>query len=127
MLSGDSTVNSYSFDGRKVEFLFEDEESEETYSVVVETPIIFSESSRGIGCVHMRIEDSKGKLDIDKNSGRYFLPGTFSKQMAAINNGYHILAGLKADEYPKLFLLGHESKILLCPIKGSESVSINIA
>ncbi len=127
MLSGDSTVNGFSFDGKKVEFLFEDYDTEEIYTVVVETPIIFSQSNGGQGCVHMRIEESKGKLEINNESGRFFLPDTFPKQMSVINKGYHVLAGLKADEYSKVFMLVHASKVLFCPIKSDESVSISIA
>ena len=126
MLSGDSTVKSFSYDGEIVEFIYEDYDSEKNYKIRITTPSIFSEVKGGQSCVHVRMEDSLGKLDIDEKSGRFYLPSTFPQQMALIKKGYHVLAGLKATEYKKVFLLIGYSKILLCPIKDETCVSINI-
>lgn len=127
MLSGDSTVRFFSFNGKKLEFLYDDYESEVVYRVVVETPIIYSEATGGEGCVHMRTEPSLDKLDVDTKSNLFVLPSEFGKQMAAIRKGYHVLAGLKANEYPKVFILQGNGIIAFCPVEGEESVSITKA
>lgn len=127
MLSGDSTVKSFSFDGTKVQFDFEDYETEKTYKVVVETHIVYSESSGENGCVHIRIEDSLDKLPIDSASGVFILPGEFKKQMAIINKGYHVLLGLNSKIYKNVFILQGYSKIIVCPIKGQDNVQVTNA
>ena len=124
MLSGDSTVEKFSFDGQEVVFLYEDNETEKTFRVKVETPMVYSEISGGRDCVHLRLEDSTDKLVIDENSGLFILPGEFSKQMASINKGHHVLAGLKAAEYKKILILQGYGRILVCPIKDEKSISI---
>lgn len=124
MLSGDSTVAAFSFNGRRVSFLYEDDESDATYRVEVETTIIYSETGGGQGCVHMRLEPSEGTLEIDAKSKRFILPGSFAKQMAAINKGYHVLAGLDSTQYTMLFILQGQEKIIVCPVKGEQSISI---
>ena len=127
MLSGDSTVRFFSFNAKKLEFLYNDSEKETVFRVVVETLIIYSEVTWGEGCVHMRIEPSEDKLEIDKKSNLFILPFEFGKQMAAIKKGHHILAGLKPTEYRSLFILHGNGVIALCPIAGEESVSIKKA
>ena len=124
MLSGDSTVENFTFDGQEAVFLYEDEQSEKTFRVKVETPIVYSEIPGGRDCVHLRLEDSIDKLAIDENSGRYILPGEFSKQMAIIKKGHHVLAGLKATEYTKILILQGYGRILVCPFKDEKSISI---
>ncbi len=127
MLSGDSTVHSFSFNGSRVEFTFDDNDSGKLYNIQVTTPIIYSEVTGGDGCVHMRIEATTDKLEINNKSGIFTLPEKFSQQMSAIRKGYHVIAGLKASEYPKVFLLVGDGTILLCPIKSESCISINIA
>ncbi|MCG8313633.1 MAG: hypothetical protein MI976_10485 [Pseudomonadales bacterium] len=124
MLSGDSTVKSFSFDGEKVQFEFHDYETEKVYNVIVDTPIVYSESPGDEGCVHMKIESSLDKMPIDKVSGLFVLPGDFKKQMAIINKGYHVLAGLKSSVYMHVFILRGTSKIIVCPIKDQDSVRV---
>ncbi|MEM7336076.1 MAG: hypothetical protein AAF490_28610 [Chloroflexota bacterium] len=122
MLSGDSTVRSFSFDGKKVVFVFEDNETDQHYQFEIQTPLIFSETPNGIDCVHIRLEDSTGFLDIDSQSGRFILPPSFSKQMQKTKKGLHILVGLKAKEYPMLFSLVSYDYLLRCPIKSEEDI-----
>lgn len=124
MLSGDSTVNAFSFNGRQVSFLYEDFDSDECYRVVIDTPMIYSEIAGGKNCVHMRLEGSDGKLSVDPKSKLFVLPGEFSKQMAVIKRGFHILAGLNSERYKMIFILQGNGKILVCPVEGEESVSI---
>ncbi|MBD3647872.1 MAG: hypothetical protein HUJ31_10570 [Pseudomonadales bacterium] len=125
MLSGDSTVESFSFDGEKAVFDFDDYDSDKKYKVVVKTPIIFTESTGDRGCVHMRIEAPISRLEIDEASGIYILPPGFPHQMSVIKKGFHVFVGLKAAVYKKAFLLVGSSKIILCPIKSESCVSIS--
>lgn len=124
MLSGDSTVRSFSFNGEVVKLTYEDYDTDETFFVTIKTPQIFTQATGGEGMVHMRIEDVEGKLAVDEKSGRYILPDSFSKQMAAFNQGYHVFGGLKASEYPKAFVLSKGPKILLCPIRKEQDIEI---
>ena len=126
LLSGDSTVESFNFNGNQIQFLYEDYDSDNNYEVIVNTPIIFSEIAGGKNIVHMRIEDSIDKLIIDDKSGLFILPDSFPKQMQAIKKGYHVLAGLKASEYRKVLKLIGNGIIVLCPIKNEDSVEIKI-
>jgi len=127
MLSGDSTVKSYSFNGETVEFLYDDYDTDEEYRVKVETPQIFTQATGGEGIVHMRIEEISDKLEVEPKSGRYMMPSLFSKQMAIFKQGYHIFGSMKASEYPKAFILSKGTKILVCPIKSTDSVIIKKA
>jgi len=124
MLSGDSTVRSYSFNGEIVELTYEDYDSDETYFITIQTPQVFTQATGGERIVHMRIESVLDKLAVEDNSGRYMLPDSFSKQMSVFNQGYHIFGGLKASEYPKAFILSKGPKILLCPIRSEEDIKI---
>lgn len=124
MLSGDSTVQEFNFNGCQVEFLFEDYDSDEDYLIKIKTPIVFSEAPSDEGCVHIRLESTANTLPVEPKSGRFILPSKFEQQMAAIRKGFHVLAGLKASEYQKIFTLQGSEKILVCPIKNDKSITI---
>ena len=130
-LSGDSTVHELSLGSGDVRFVFEDEDSNETLEVVIETdsaiirPSGSVSSGSSIHPVAPRLLNVADLLRIDEATGVFVAPNLFAQLMKATRDGAHLALGRRAAEWPFVFqLIGYDCH-LACPIRSEDDIRIS--
>ncbi len=124
-LSGDSSITGLKYEEGKVSFLYEDYESEKQYEICIETKSFKSECAGETGTVHLELIKLSDFVPVDLKSKVYVMPAEFGAQMKINRKGFNIALGLKMDEYPIMFVVQGNQRILVCPIRSEKEININ--
>ena len=120
--TADSSVLEVSYAHGEARLVWEDYEIDGRYELSVKTTTLLSEGAQESGSVHIRFEELAKTLPIDGDSGRYCPPSNFGAQMKARRNGHHLAVGLRASEYPYLFVARGYKILLAVPVGSPDDV-----
>lgn len=123
-LSGDSSVREIQWKGGSVSFIFEDNESDKTFLIEIETQRLFSEKTEEMGSVHLILESAETYLPIEQKSKIYIMPAGFNKQMELNRIGLHVMIGLNSLDFPYILRAVGYKQLLVCPVKNEESIKM---
>jgi hypothetical protein len=123
-IAGDSTLSRISYSDGVAEIYLIDGEIDELLLLRVPTPVFFSTASRAHRRVFIELLPLAEHLPIHSASGRFIAPKSFEFQMKATHRAVHLAYGLRASEFPFLFLVRGECIYFAAPVHSAEHITI---
>jgi hypothetical protein len=125
-MKGDSTVRSVYYDNGIVKCVYEDDQSDNTFLIELNTDLFWSEAGSEIGSVHISIINLDQVLPIDSKSGIYFAPTKFNEQMKISREGYQLAFGKRQNDYPYFLSIRGYKKLLACPFRTMDDIKVTL-
>ena len=126
-IAGDSTLTHVSYADGIAEIHLIDGETDDSLLLRLPTPVFFSTASSAQGCVFIEVVPLTEHLPVHPASGRFIASETFEQQMQATRSALHLAYGLRASEFPFLFLVRGVSIYFAAPIPSAEHITITSA
>jgi hypothetical protein len=124
-IAGDSSVTHVAYANGVAEINIIDGETGDTLRLRVSTHLFFSEASTTErGTAFVQLLALKDYLPVHLASGRFISPETFEQQMTAIRGALHLAYGLRATEYPFLFLVRDNRVYFGAPVRSESEIVI---